>query len=168
MRHFSWRFKTPQHIFLYFENLHMSMNKLFPNIYIYRRTWPYVWSIIWLNISFSCVLELILKGNSIKSKLGNQARQQSSFRRGNILTALCVFFIDTLFSFIVTLELCVHPIKQLDYVPNLWICRLIWGFSGANRHSGVVRCSVTSRFYTSFCDEIRTHAFCFSCKTVLD
>ena len=143
------------------------MNKLFPIIYIYRKTWPYLWSIIWLIYNSLAYLNWFWKGIRQNHNWKNQERQQCSFQRGHIWTATCVFFIETLFYFIVTLELCVYPIKQLDCLPNRWICRLIWWFFFANRHSSVVCCSVTSRFYTNYCDKIRTHAFCFSCKTVL-
>ena len=122
----------------------MTTNKLFLSIYIYRRTCPYLCSIIWLKINFSGVFELILKGIS---QFWNQSQKQCSFQRGHIGTVTCVSFIETLFYFIAILEICVYPIKQLNCVPNFYICHLIWWFFCGNRHSSFVCCSVTSRFY---------------------
>ena len=95
------------------------------------------------------------------AQFGNHTRQDGSFQRGNIWTVTRIFFNITVFYFIVTLQ-CVHSLKNVAYSSDLSTCCQVLLFFCANRHSIVVCCSMTSRFYVCLCDKISTmDALCF-------
>ena len=140
----------------------MSIFKLFPSIFIYRRTWPYICTNVLL---FDSIHNFWRTWTDFKREFAK--KHSWKIKYGNIIHSNGVIFglqhtslsmkLD-LFYFIVTLELCVHPIKQLARLSNFWI---IWRFILDKKTIQLRVLLVTSHFYVSFCDKINTHTVFF-------
>ena len=97
---------------------------------------------------------------SAKPTIGKSSTATLLVPTGSYLDCNKLFFNETFLYFIVTFELCPSNQTVSLFVLSLEMSSYMLLFC-----TSVVCCSVMSRFYTSFCNNICTNAFCFSCKT---
>ena len=100
----------------------------FPSISIFRRIWLHLCSVIWLNTWFSSVFELVFKGVWRKKTIWKSSMATLFNLTASYLNLKHAFFNETLFYFVIILELCVYPIKKIACLSHFRTSRLIWWF----------------------------------------